>query len=85
MTKERELLRRALRYFQKTDCVNTLAADIEHFLSTPSDDTRKPITEEEIDEEIATNDDYWLTDLGCFSAGVRFAEKHHGITNESDS
>jgi hypothetical protein len=141
MTKERELLIRALRYFQKTDCVNTLAEDIEHFLSTTSDDaeepvawiaenkalenfesipagivrkgrsvdwfhpgqlktgdyvylrplkpaeptTRKPLTEEEIDKEIATNDDYWLTDLGCFSAGVRFAEKRHGITNESDS
>ena len=43
---------------------------------------RKPMTEEEIDKEISTNDDYWLTDLGCFSAGVRFAEKHHGIANE---
>lgn len=133
MNKERELLKRALRYFQKTDCVNALAEDIEHFLSTTSNDAdkpvcwisenkalenfesipagiirkgrsvdwfhpgqlktgdyvyvhppkpepaRKPLTEEEIDEEIATNDDRWLTDLGCFSAGVRFAEKHHGI------
>ena len=43
---------------------------------------RKPLTEEEIDKEIATNDNHWLTDLGCFSAGVRFAEKYHGIANE---
>lgn len=36
----------------------------------------KPMTEEEIDEEIATNEHYCER---SFAEGVRFAEKHHGI------
>ena len=37
---------------------------------------RKPMTEEEIDEEIATNEVYCER---SFAEGVRWAEKHHGI------
>jgi hypothetical protein len=42
----------------------------------PSPATRKPMTEEEIDEEIATNEHYCER---SFAEGVRWAEKHHGI------
>ena len=39
--------------------------------------SRKPMTEEEIDEEIATNEHYCER---SFAEGIRFAEKHHGIS-----
>ena len=43
---------------------------------------RKPMTEEEIDEEIATNEHYCER---SFAEGVRFAEKHHGIGDKNES
>ena len=38
--------------------------------------SRKPMTEEEIDEELETNEYYCAK---SFADGVRWAEKHHGI------
>jgi hypothetical protein len=46
-------------------------------LYTRPEPSRKPMTEEEIDEELETNEYYCAK---SFADGVRFAEKHHGIT-----
>jgi len=44
--------------------------------------SRKPMTEEEIDEELETNEHYCAK---SFADGIRYAEKHHGIgANLSD-
>ena len=42
---------------------------------------RKPMTEEEIDEELETNEHYCAK---SFADGVRFAEKHHGRGGDDD-
>jgi hypothetical protein len=45
---------------------------------------RKPMTENEVGEEIWRNADEWSRNFANgFVRGIRFAEKHHGITNES--
>ena len=43
-----DLLKRTLRYLQKTDAVNTLAEDIEKYLAEP----RKLMTEEEMRQKL---------------------------------
>ena len=43
--------------------------------------SRKPMTEEEIDEELETNEYYCAK---SFADGVRFAEKHHGIGGDDE-
>jgi hypothetical protein len=40
---------------------------------------KKPMTEEEIDEAIGS-----IGNLCVFRAGIRFAEKHHGIGGDDD-
>ena len=45
-------------------------------LYTKPSPARKPMTEEEIDEELETNEYYCAK---SFADGVRWAEKHHGI------
>jgi len=45
-------------------------------LYTRPEPARKPMSEEEIDEELETNEYYCAK---SFADGVRFAEKHHGI------
>jgi hypothetical protein len=47
----------------------------------PETAIRKPMTEEEIDEEIATNEHYCER---SFAEGVRWAEKHHGIGGDDE-
>ena len=80
-----DLLRRTLRYLQKTDSLNVLAEDIEKYLAEP----RKPMTEEEIDRRMEP----WQLRLDMrsdarwgagFKAGIRFAEKFHGIGGEDE-
>ena len=72
MTAE-DLLKRTLRYLQKTDSLNVLAEDIEKYLAEP----RKPMTEEEIEDQLT--DQYSGTYFGSVLEGVRMAERHHGI------
>lgn len=48
-------------------------------LYTRPEPSRKPMTEEEIDEELETNEYYCAK---SFADGVRWAEKHHGISGE---
>ncbi len=128
MTKERELLKKALVYLSGLPARTNIQDDIEAYLSTTSDDAeepaRKPMTEEEIlelynqcEEETSVHstifhfdkfaraieargkvlhplkrheiekafvDSGYLTGDSrqtCFIQGVRFAEKHHGITD----
>lgn len=47
----------------------------------PEPAIREPMTEEEIDEELETNEYYCAK---SFADGVRFAEKHHGIGGDDD-
>jgi len=44
-----------------------------------SEPARKPMTEEEMDVGFNPYRMRWLADDQYFVAGVRFAEKHHGI------
>jgi hypothetical protein len=50
-------------------------------LYTNPSPARKPMTEEEIDEELETNEYYCAK---SFADGVRFAEKHHGIGGDDE-
>jgi hypothetical protein len=48
-------------------------------LYTRPEPARKPMTEEEMDVGFNPYRMRWLADDQYFVAGVRFAEKHHGI------
>ena len=46
---------------------------------------RKPMTEDEVGEEILRNADEWSRNFANgFVLGVRFAEKHHGIGEDDE-
>jgi hypothetical protein len=52
-------------------------------LYTRPSPARKPMTEDEVGEEILRNADEWSRNFANgFVLGVRFAEKHHGISGE---
>jgi hypothetical protein len=49
-------------------------------LYTRPEPARKPMTEDEVGEEILRNADEWSRNFANgFVLGIRFAEKHHGI------
>ena len=73
MTAE-DLLKRTLRYLQKTDSLNVLAEDIEKYLAEP----KKPMTEAEIACYLA-NECLADWDARVFKWGISIAEKFHGI------
>lgn len=81
MSRERELLERALICIEAGNpiCVGreVLSEEIRAYLAE-QEVKREALTAEEIEKK------YWesfgLTSWTCFVAGVRFAEKHHGIT-----
>ena len=52
-----------------------------YFYPPRPEPARKPMTEEEIDEELETNEYYCAK---SFADGVRWAEKHHGIGGDDD-
>ena len=77
MSKERALLRRALKCLDAFYGVggSFLADEIRALLAA---EQRKPLSEEEIDQELWGSPHYSRS----FIAGVRFAEKHHGISED---
>ena len=70
----RELLQRCLNRFIRVGYEGTLVDDLENYLAQP-EVKRERLSEEEIDRELIKNDYYSRS----FTAGVRFAEKHHRI------
>jgi hypothetical protein len=57
---------------------------VEPLYTNPSP-ARKPMTEEEVGEEILRNADEWSRDFGNgFVLGIRYAEKHHGIGGDDE-
>jgi len=81
MSTATELLRRALEDWDFSDTIETLDPifnEIRAFLAAELA-ARKPMTDEEIDKGIDTN--ACSHEAACaFAAGIRCAEKHHGIT-----
>jgi hypothetical protein len=78
MSNATELLRQALRHLEWCDegcCDEPLEEAIRAYLAAEPA-IRKPMTEEEIQKHSI----FWLLyDQKSFVAGIRFAEKHHGI------
>jgi len=51
----------------------------------PEPAIRKPMTEDEVGEEILRNADEWSRNFANgFVLGIRFAEKHHGIGGDDN-
>jgi len=57
---------------------------IEPLYTRPEPAIRKPMTEEEIDVGFNPYRMRWLADDQYFVAGVRWAEKHHGIGKDDE-
>ena len=71
----RELLERALDYVHKRSLDEEILRDeIRAYLAEPE---VKPLSDEEIVQ--AYEDACFIGTMTAFVAGVRFAEKHHGI------
>jgi len=80
MNKADELLRKAVGALHGVENYSLLRSQILDYLDTP----KKPMTEEEIDVGFNPYRMRWLADDQYFVAGVRFAEKHHGIGGNDD-
>lgn len=77
MSKERELLERALESLDGNwpRDIDELQKEIRAYLAQPEE--REALSDGEINKGWWAGPDF--IDLGAFSLGVRFAEKHHGI------
>ena len=75
MSKEREFFQRIVDWYDDdAENVAKFVEEIRAYLAQP-EVKREVLSEEEIDRELIKNDYYSRS----FTAGVRFAEKHHGI------
>lgn len=74
--KARELLERALNFFEEICDSRSIGIEksINAYLAEPE---VKPLSDEEIVQ--AYEDASFIGTMTAFVAGVRFAEKHHGI------
>lgn len=74
MSKEREFLKK-LRYASLLE--NDLRKELEELLAQPE---RTPLTREEISQGFRDNED--ALNAESYWAGVKYAEKMHGVNNE---
>lgn len=83
MSKEREFFQRIVDWYDDdAENVAKFVEEIRAYLAEP-EVKRKVLSDEDIDRELIKNDYYsWCS--GSFFAGVRFAEKHHGIGGEDE-
>ena len=81
MSRERELLERAIEEWDSNRDLyefHKVMEEIRAYLAEP-EVKREALSVEEIDQELLKNDYYSRS----FTAGVRFAEKHHGIGGDN--
>lgn len=84
MSKERELLERALKLADHYIIgQEDLAEEIRDYLAEP-EKKRDPLSAESVTEYLKGMQDVGINERIWFRYGVRFAEKHHGVGGEDE-